>query len=186
MVLRRIESNMLFINGFLAGVILTMISFMDIFRDYPPMRLYILAVIFVTAVVMGIVFQFSYMELRATNGLRWTFEQAKGKIPERVFELNGGQMEPALQFLASMHHKIQRHAAILLFLNLLKILTTVLVSLASARWQSRMLLFTLVWTGMSHAWIYIISVRSLRNGQFARLEIFNLLELYRFSMRKKM
>lgn len=184
--MRKTESNMLFINGFLAGAVLTMISFIEVFRNYPEQRLFLGALIFMTALVMGIVFQFCYMELRATNGLRWAFEQAEGKIPPRVFELHGHQIEPSLDFLVTMHDKIRRHGFILLALNVLKLMTTLLGTLALARWQSNLMVFMLVWAGASHLWIYVLSARSLRNGQISRREIFNLLQIHQFRLKKRL
>jgi len=184
--LKQTDIKLIFVNGCLGGAVLAMVSFFEIFRDYPELRLFLGLLIGVVALVMGSVFHFSYREMRATNGLRWAFEESQGQIPERMFELNGRQVGPTLAFLVDMDYRLRRHSAILLGLNLLKLSTTLLCALALARWQNRFLTFTLIWTGLAHVWIYLITLRTLKNGQAARLEIFNLLQLHRFSLKKRM
>lgn len=183
--MKSMDIRLIFINGFLGGAILSMVSFLGMFRDNPEHRLFFGVLMGVTALVSGCVFQFCYEELRATNGLRWIFEKSEGKIPERIFEVNGRQVEQTLAYLAGIQLQLRRNGRIILGLNLLKLMTTLLSALALARWQDPMLIFTLIWTGLSHVWIYVVSVRSLKNGQFTQMEIYSLLELHRFSLKRK-
>ncbi|MCL1949544.1 MAG: hypothetical protein FWF59_07415 [Turicibacter sp.] len=183
--MKKTESNMLFLNGFFAGIILAMVSFIEIYRSRPGERIFLTVLIWMTGLVLGVVFQFCYMELRATSSLRWAFEMSEGKIPENILRLHDFKVEPSLEFLMRMNQKLFRHSIILLFLNGLKLMTTLLVGLTLWRSGSQLLVFGLVWMLISHFWVYALSAKSLQNGRFARAEIFGILELYRFRLKKR-
>lgn len=177
------SGTMIFINGLLAGATLPMVSFIGIFRGNPEYRLFLGVLIFICGLTFGYVFQFCYQELRATNALRRSFEQSGEEVPSWITSLYGKYTENSMHYLNKVLIKCRQQASVLLLLNILFFFVTVLVSLTALRWEEGQLIFTLLWVGIAHVWIYALSVRCLKNGQYTRKKIFGFLEIHRLRLK---